>query len=370
MANSMTASHQWATRPADERFLSLTDMLATFKHQRSISRANAHSTRSFEARPVDGANDHFALEIAGLRDEPATPTHWAFGQLCERAGAPAGYLRTLPAAMVSDCLNYGLRFKRDMADVGILTRAEAEAPSAELVAATGPNYGRIWNDDAIAAIVRRFGDGREGVFRVPGEFGKPVPITKDNTTLYGSDRDFFVFLADEGHAFEIANRRDGKAGLMSRGFFAWNSEVGSQTYGVATFLFDYVCKNRIVWGMQQFEEIRIRHTVSAPAKFMEQVAPALEAYSKASTGGIETKIREAQAARIGKDSDDIAAFLSRRFSKQETVGIIAAHEAEEGRPIETVWDAVTGATAWARAKQHQDVRVGYERQAGKLLDLV
>ena len=30
-----------------------------------------------------------------------------------------------------------------------------------------------------------------------GEFGKQVEITRDNTTIYGSDRDMFIFLADE-----------------------------------------------------------------------------------------------------------------------------------------------------------------------------
>ena len=34
----MQASHQWATRPADERFVSLFELGAKVKHERSISR--------------------------------------------------------------------------------------------------------------------------------------------------------------------------------------------------------------------------------------------------------------------------------------------------------------------------------------------
>ena len=49
--------------------------------------------------------------------------------------------------------------------------------------------------------------------------------------------------------------------------------------------------------------------------------------------------------------------------------IKAAHEREEGRPIETLWDAVTGVTAYAKTIEHQDNRVGIERLGGKLLDL-
>jgi len=372
MATLMRASNQWASRPADERYLSLTDMQATMRTNREKSRAGAISSRRLLAEPLpDESNPKVGgMQIIGTRDEPAAPSHWAFGQIAALAGAPPAYLRCLAPTMAADCINYGLRYLRDISDVGVLSRDETEAGAgAELLAATGPNYGRIWNSDVLSALIDKFGDGRTGAFRVPGEFGKPVPITKDNTTLYASDRDMFVFLADEGHAFEVEGRRNRKAGLMSRGFFLWNSEVGSASMGIGTFLFDYVCSNRIVWGAQQYQEIRLRHTASAPDKFIEQVAPALEAYEKSSTEGIEQTIKAAQAKRLG-DADDVMKFLEKRFSARESAAIIAAHELEEGRPIETVFDAVTGATAYARGRNHQDVRVPLERQAGKLLDLV
>jgi hypothetical protein len=48
----------------------------------------------------------------------------------------------------------------------------------------------------------------------------------------------------------------------------------------------------------------------------------------------------------------------------------AVHVAEEGRPIETVWDAVTGATAYARSIPWTAERVEFETLAGDLLDEV
>jgi hypothetical protein len=99
----------------------------------------------------------------------------------------------------------------------------------ELAAVTGPNYGRIWNADVAKALRDRFGDGVTGQFTVPGEFGKAVDeVTKANTTLFAGERDMFVFLADEKNRIEVPNRRNGEAGEMARGFFVWNSEVGSQ----------------------------------------------------------------------------------------------------------------------------------------------
>ena len=76
---------------------------------------------------------------------------------------------------------------------------------------------------------------------MPGEFGNKVTVTTANTTLFASDRDMFVFLADEDNRIEIPNRRAGKFGSFARGFFVWNSEVGKTTLGAGFFLFDYVC---------------------------------------------------------------------------------------------------------------------------------
>src|SRR5436309_2315096 len=90
-------------------------------------------------------------------------------------------------------------------------------------AVTGPRYGRIWNENVVEAMATRFGDGVTGDWRVPGEFGKRVEVTKDNTTLFAGDRDMFVFLADEDHRIEIPNRRNGQPGSLARGFFCWNS---------------------------------------------------------------------------------------------------------------------------------------------------
>ena len=63
---------------------------------------------------------------------------------------------------------------------------------------------------------------------MPGEFGERVTVKKENTTLYASDRDMFVFLADEENRIEIPGRRAGRSGSFARGFFVWNSEVGKK----------------------------------------------------------------------------------------------------------------------------------------------
>jgi hypothetical protein len=360
------ASRQWASRPDDERFTSLPALAAYTAYQRDHSKAVVVANRQLSVEP-EGED----LKIFGPNGHGYRPTNWAFSQLCQRIEARAGYLRTLPAALAADCVNYGLKFKnrngihshRDVDEIGVLVRKNGGEP--EFAAATGPNYGRIWNAEIADMLARNFGDGVTGHWRIPGEFGKRVEITKRNTTLYASDRDMFVFLADEDRRIEIANRRNGQPGSLARGFFLWNSEVGAQTLGAAFFLFDYACMNRIVWGAEQFTEVRIRHTSGAPDRWLESVVPVLDEYSTASAKPVAEAIEAARQRKLQSDVDD---FLAKRFGKTAVKAIEKAFEIDEGeRPMETMWDVVVGATAYARTITHQDARVKVERLAGELL---
>ena len=176
----------------------------------------------------------------------------------------------------------------------------------------------------------------------------------------------FDQLALTQRGIELPGRRDGQTGPLARGFFVWNSEVGSSTFGLKTFLYDYVCCNRIVWGAHELEEIRIRHTASAPDRFLEEVTPALLAYANSSAGNVSAVLRGAQRSKL----DKVDAFLAQRFGPRVADRIKAVHVTEEGRPIETLWDAVTGATAYARSIPWSAERVEMETEAGLILDLV
>jgi hypothetical protein len=198
---TLTQAHrQWASRPADERFTSLTELQAFAALSRETSRSTVVSTRAIELIPADG--DHRGLLIGARDGTQAAPTHWSFGQLCSLAStpSPASYFRESgrPTPIIADCLNYNLRFTRGVEDVKLLVSGQGNG--VELRAATGPRYGRIWNADVVDALVERFGDGVSGLWRVPGIFGQRITVDKSNTTLYASDRDMFVFLADEDAA--------------------------------------------------------------------------------------------------------------------------------------------------------------------------
>ena len=365
MTNSTlnAASRQWASRPADERFVSLPAMADAMATVRAQSRNVVVGSRKIEVRPTA---DDSGLEVWGPNGHGYAPSHYAFGQLAQRADAPAGYLRKLPAPMAADAINFGLQFLRSQEDIGILLQRNG---SDTIRAATGPKYGRIWNEDVINPLIDHVGDGVSGNWRIPGDFGRAIVPTIENTTLFAGDRDMFVFLADEERRIEIPNRRNGESGSLARGFFVWNSEVGASTFGLATFLFDYVCSNRIVWGATEYKELKIRHSANAPDRFFAEIAPALQTYTESSDRKILETVTAAQAKSLGT-RDDVAEFLSKRFGPRRVASLQAAHMLEESRPVETLWDAVTAATAVARGIAWQDDRVELEREAGKLLDLV
>jgi hypothetical protein len=364
-------SSEWFSRPDDERYLSLGAL-----HAAVHARAERATSRTVETRRLrveadrDGAA-RLALIMPG-RDEPVAPTHWSFGQLCGLVGAPAGYLRDLPAPLAGINLQHGLLAHR----AELIKTLETGDGRVELRAVTGPDYGRIWDHELVAAVMKIAGDGTGDTrWKVPGlldwstmTHNPFVEVTKDTTTLYASDRDVFLFLVDDAHPIEAGRLPSGEPDLYFRGFYCWNSEVGSKTLGMASFYLRAVCMNRNIWGAEGFQEISIRHSKFAARRFVHEAAPALERFANASTTPFTNGIRAARETLVARKDEEREAFLRRRgFSKLETGKIIAAVLREEGRPPESVFDFVQGITALARDKPQQDARLELETKAGRLL---
>ena len=150
-----------------------------------------------------------------------------------------------------------------------------------------------------------------------------VDITKDTTTLYASDRDVFLFLVDDTHPIEAGRLADGSPDLYFRGFYCWNSEVGSKTLGIASFYLRAVCMNRNLWGVENFEEITIRHSKFAAQRFAHEAAPALTSFANSSPAPFIAGIKAARERIVAHSDEDRESFLRKRgFSKSETAKIV------------------------------------------------
>ena len=364
-------SSEWFSRPDDERYLSLTTLNDAVRARAERATARTVETQSLRVEASRDNPERLTLSIPG-RDAPATPTHWSFSQLCSQVGAPTGYLRGLPAPLAGINLQHGLLSHR----AELIKTLETDDGRVELRAVTGPDYGRIWDHELVGAVMRIAGDGvGDTRWKIPGVLDwssmvhNPfVEVTAQTTTLYASDRDVFLFLVDDTHPIEAGRLPNGDPDLYFRGFYCWNSEVGSKTLGMATFYLRAVCMNRNIWGAEGFEEISIRHSKFAAHRFAHQAAPALETFANSSPGSFITGVRAAREQIVARKDEDRTSFLRKRgFSGAETDKIIATVLAEEGRPPESVFDFVQGITALARAKPHQDARLDLEGKASRLL---
>ncbi|MDE0945977.1 MAG: DUF932 domain-containing protein [Sphingobium sp.] len=370
--NVSRVSSEWFSRPDDEKFLSLTDLYDNVR-----TRAERATTRIVESRSlrVEARADNperLTLFVPG-EDMPIAPTNWSFGQLSSLVGAPASYLRSLPAALAGINLQHGLLFHRGE-QVKLLQTQDGRA---ELRAVTGPDYGRIWDHELVAAVMKIAGDGvGDTRWKVPGvldwssmHYNPFVDVTRDTTTLYASDRDVFLFLVDDTHPIEAGRLANGDPDLFFRGFYCWNSEVGSKTLGIATFYLRAVCMNRNLWGVENFEEISIRHSKFAANRFAHEAAPALENFADSSASGFIQGIRAARERIVARTDEDRQTFLrGQGFSKAETGKIIATVLAEEGHPPASIFDFVQGITAHARSKSNQDSRLDVEAKGRRLLE--
>jgi hypothetical protein len=266
--NISRVSSEWFSRPDDERFLSLTALHETVLARAARAVARTVDTRAVRVEASRDDGERLQLIVPG-RDEPVSPTHWSCGQLANLVGAPSGYLRQLPAPLAGINLQHGLLTHR----AELVKTLETDDGRVELRAVTGPDYGRIWDHELVEAVMKIAGNGTGDTrWKVPGVLDwstlmhNPfVEITKDTTTLYASDRDVFLFLVDDAHPIEAGRLPNGDPDLYFRGFYCWNSEVGSRSLGIASFYLRAVCMNRNIWGAEGFEQISIRHSKFAPS---------------------------------------------------------------------------------------------------------
>lgn len=321
--NLFQASAQWANRPADERFWDIPEFMDAAKYYHANTRRSTVTYGDLEisSSAPDTANPHGEVLIRN-RTKPnyARMTHFAFGQLCQRAAitkddvtvtAPAGYLRNLPAPLAVDCLRHGLN-ARDPHDIA---QIQIHANGGMLVKSiTTDSFEPLWNHEVISGIEKLAGNG----WRVPP--ARPAPKTDKSTIriassadcldmesiggmvikpgdaiapsgLYASDHDMFAFV--------INPNREIESGLF-RGAFFWNSEVGNKSFGGCLFYFRSVCGNHIVWDVSNLTTFRSRHVGDIRQRANALINRVIDESDK-STEGDRQRLQSARNFKLGAD---------------------------------------------------------------------
>lgn len=353
------ANQQWKTRPADQRFPSIQSLYDQTKHYADIASEKDVPYANIRVEAFD--ND---VQVVGKAGIPAKLTNWAFGQLCARIGAPAGYLRDLPATLAAQNVNHGLaRLSLDKANEKVARCMFHKNGNLVLRALTSDSYQRIWNYEVAERLLDMEADGwipaMPTINLSEGEEGQ--------SALYVSDHDMFAFIRHNDRVIKEA----GTSEPLYRGAIAFNSEVGGGSIGVMTFLYREQCSNHIIWGASEVNEIRMRHIGSVRDRF-NIYATELRRYLDSSADGEEAKIASAKYKLIADTKEKVldVLFGKRSFGLSRKT-LDASYEAvqpdEDGDP-RSVWGFVQGVTRHSQETNFADERMKMDRAAGKILE--
>lgn len=399
--NLYDASYQWANRPDDERFESLDSMLNA---TRAYAQNAVATTVPVGALRVEA--DAGDIKLVGKQNIPAKLTHYSFGQLASLIGAPAKYLRTLPATLATQNLNHGLK-ARGEADGSAATDSGDKLQllfhkNGSLVtrAITGECYDRVWNHELVSRIItdlvpegwrappaRPARENQKGtrvataadILPNQGDFG--LAIKEGDLIapagLYASDHDMFAFLVNMGSVVEDGGK------LLNQGLFLQNSEVGDCGLKLKKFIMDHVCGNHIVWGVSEVNEINIRHVKGTEVKQGESLRKFVAKWSmlltsETSADKIQSDIRKARAFEIAATKDEVldALFkfakghgLDRLSRKTLSAGYDLAEKSPRYGAPTTVWGMVNGLTELSQTTGYTDDRTAMDVQAGRLMEI-
>lgn len=348
------AHKQWAERPADERFTSLQALY-------QATRAYAESAREREAVPVASLrveNVEGDVQLVGRGGIPAKLTHWAFGQLASRVGAPASYLRELPATLACQNLNHGLAAKAQAtadATVNLLFHLNG---GYLLRALTSDKYARIWNWEVAERLLSLEAQGWEPA--------KPdIRVQDDRLPLYASDHDMFVFM----RSTEVGIKEPGNPDGLRRGVIVANSEVGAKTLLMLRFLYRAMCGNHIIWGAEGVTELKLRHVGNVRDR-MHLWDAEIRKYLDSSASQDEAMVAAAQRKVIAGTKDEVldAIFGKRTGLSRKVIeaGYDAVNPDQDGDP-NSVWGVVQGLTRYSQTTPYADERTQIDTLAGKLL---
>ena len=328
--NATTAHREWATRPPDERFASVSALYEAARLRRDRTEERVIETRQFrtEAPTPDGL---VLREPSGLT---AGLTHWSFEQLAAIAGAPPKYLRTLPADLASSAINHGLR--RHHRDEHVLYDLMAERPAWQLPLG--------------------YKDGVYGAEKVP-------------SGAYLGDRDMFLFMVDGNR--DLDDPTDASHAGLFRGFILRNSDVGAAALTLDVFLYRMICGNNIIWGFQHVAGFRRRHVGASIQDEWTASLTAVRSTLDADVADDRLVLLRAQSRELGSDRAAVIETAVQRLdlSQKQAGEAYALAETFESNP-RSVWGYVQGLTRLSQRTPWQDGRFALDRAASRLLTTV
>ena len=343
MTNLTQASRQLFTRAVDERYASLPELLRATTDMKHRCQSAAVSRTEFRPFVYDSY-----LSFQRSNQLPIRLNDWSFTQLCQLAGAAKDTVNRLAAETAVHVFQDLLSARDDRDDA-----LQALVVDDRIIrSVNGPGYRRLWNVDLVRLLMEYAID-----------FVPPQKGLNGATGLYAGEQDMFCFLIDPTGWVEIEKE------AFAPGFFVWNSEVGRRSIGIATFWFQRVCANHIVWDATEITEYTRRHTGKADTAFTEirRLIEALVAKRDERKDAFASTIAKAMHMRFGQSTEEVAdQLVDAGFVK--TLATRAAAIAEEKGSF-SIWAVVDALTQLNREQSFAGNRSEADLKAAKLLAL-
>jgi hypothetical protein len=378
----MAASHQWATRPADQRFWTLKEMYLEAFAQHAESQ---DTTVRIDRLGVTVRGEDILLHTPHNGD--LNFTHWSFGQFCRNIGAPADYLRgmtdhpdlvqrNIEASLAKTAKtqemvknpNFQLYHNTESSDALAITRKYHRMPNYKIIKHLMNLQGNWRPSPAMAtdpnSPTARPATAEDIAVATNVQLGQKI----DKAGLYMSPEDCFIFLVNPDNRIS-----DGSDGGLSRGFFATNSEVGKRGFKLTTFLYRYICQNHIVWGAEDVDVFSRKHVGdNTQTDIFAGIDAALAKYQTRAASADE-KIITAAKKEIWTGFDDLADDLAEMgwagFGKgkiKDAFLLAEKHADTDGSP-RSVWGMANGVTRLSQITSYADQRANLDAAAGKML---
>lgn len=384
------ASSQWASRPAQDRFESLAQIVDFDKARQSRSRTVTQDTSELEACPVNGD-----ILLAPKYGPAAKLNSWSFNQASRLAGANPSYLRKLDNERIADLLNYG--FEHNLGtDAGLPKRSGLLITDEIVAGIMSAAYDRIWSHEIAQGILDTVPNFLAPWARAVNWNGKTVAENSapfDPTDprmsylinvrpgelvapsgLYLSDRDFFAFMISPDVDFD-----DETGATYRKGFFAWNSHVGAASAGIEMFHFADVCGNHIVWGASNVITMSTKHSVGARGRWSNIMAQAMEMLAGNGTDYARmVSIARDHTITMPNATDEERLEAIEKMLRRAKVALpktavadalAIADTGKYGNPG-SLWSLVNGITEASQSAEYVSDRTKLDRAAGKLLSAI
>ena len=387
--NLMAASHQWATRPADERFWSVADLAAHCRREKAASHERTVKVGNLVAvgnGPLLGLANRERPDV-----KPLALTNWSANLLCANLNMAGGAeeLGKYPAELAATMVNHRMQSKKDDNAELLFTSANG---GYNLRAITSDRYERLWDADlanGLAKISKEQGWVTPPARPYPGGEDDPRvrPATEEDVISIGAGggmavsvgdaiapagvyrgvKDMFVFLINPNVKFD-----DGNTGLTP-GLFIRNSEVRGGSFSVTSFLLEGVCGNHIVWGAHDVKKTKFRHIGRGMVNKANQK---LALSFGADVIDFASTLKAARAKELGKDQEEVIELVTgKKFGLTLKAAEGAWRFAEEWEHTAhaaptTAWGFVHGLTRYSQTiGGFADKRNDLDAIGGKILAL-